>query len=201
MKNDEESTEAVFLDGEGGQEYRFIWVLLVECIGNRCQLKVFYTIQCGFYVYSVAVLLYLGYWAEGLECRDVPPHCDNWADCIFLYHWVGLSFWHHPYLSKSLKSAKDIYLWSQVVCLFCFTCTYGIHWTGILQIAFLVSLESSQGEGVHGLGSMSVWTCGAKVLEYWMISSLKIKLHCRMKISVELECAFGVVGKILMSRI
>ncbi len=26
-----------------------------------------------------------------------------------------------------------------------------------------------------------VWTCGAKVLEYWMISSLKIKLNCSWK--------------------
>jgi hypothetical protein len=23
-----------------------------------------------------------------------------------------------------------------------------------------------------------IWTCGAKVLEYWLISSLKIKLNC-----------------------
>jgi hypothetical protein len=40
-------------------------------------------------------------------------------------------------------------------------------------------LESSRGEGVNGLGSMmfGLWTCGAKVLEYWMISSLKIKLN------------------------
>jgi hypothetical protein len=33
--------------------------------------------------------------------------------------------------------------------------TYEIHWTGMLQIVFLVSLESSQGGGVHGLGSMT----------------------------------------------
>ncbi len=26
-----------------------------------------------------------------------------------------------------------------------------------------------------------IWTCGAKVLEYWMISSLKIKLNCSWK--------------------
>jgi hypothetical protein len=26
-----------------------------------------------------------------------------------------------------------------------------------------------------------VWTCGAKILEYWMISSLKIKLNCSWK--------------------
>jgi hypothetical protein len=31
--------------------------------------------------------------------------------------------------------------------------------------------------GVHGLGSMTLLTCSAKVLEYWMISSLKIKLN------------------------
>jgi hypothetical protein len=32
----------------------------------------------------------------------------------------------------------------------------------------LVSLESSGGGGVNGLGSMmfGLWTCGAKVLEY-----------------------------------
>jgi hypothetical protein len=62
-----------------------------------------------------------------------------------------------------------------------------------------VSLESSQWGGVHGLGSMTfglamqkflniewsfhwawfhdIWTCCTKVLEYWMISSLKIKLN------------------------
>jgi hypothetical protein len=73
---------------------------------------------------------------------------------------------------------------------------------------------------------------GAKALEYWMISSLKIKLNrswklarnwsvtlvqkllniewflslkmklnCSWKLGEELECAFDVVGKILMSRI
>jgi hypothetical protein len=33
-------------------------------------------------------------------------------------------------------------------------CSYEIHRTGMLQIVFLVSLESSRREGVHGLGSM-----------------------------------------------
>jgi hypothetical protein len=46
-----------------------------------------------------------------------------------------------------------------------------------------------------------VWTCSSKVLEYCMIFSLKIKLNWSLKISEELECAFGVLGKILMSRI
>jgi hypothetical protein len=40
--------------------------------------------------------------------------------------------------------------------LFCFVflCTDEIHQTGMLQIAFLVSLESSRRGGVHRLGSM-----------------------------------------------
>ncbi len=61
-----------------------------------------------------------------------------------------------------------------------------MHQTQMLQIVFLVSLESSPGVGVHGdasdrvLGLIrklprkkgasawfhGVWTCGAKVLEY-----------------------------------
>jgi hypothetical protein len=46
-----------------------------------------------------------------------------------------------------------------------------------------------------------IWTCGVEVLEYGMIPSLKIKIKSYLKISEELECAFGIVGKILMSRI
>jgi hypothetical protein len=38
--------------------------------------------------------------------------------------------------------------------LFVLFCTYEIHRTRMLQIMFLVSLESSQGEGVHQLGFM-----------------------------------------------
>jgi hypothetical protein len=34
-------------------------------------------------------------------------------------------------------------------------CSYEIHQTRMLQIMFLVSLESSQGGGVHGLSSMT----------------------------------------------
>jgi len=61
-----------------------------------------------------------------------------------------------------------------------------MHQTEMLQIVFLVSLESSPGVGVHGDASdrvlglfrklsrkrgasawfHGVWTCGAKVLEY-----------------------------------
>ncbi len=62
--------------------------------------------------------------------------------------------------------------------LFCFFfCSYEIHWPGMLQIVFLVSLESSWQGGVHGLGSMTFGLAVAKVLECWVISSLKIKLN------------------------
>jgi hypothetical protein len=36
----------------------------------------------------------------------------------------------------------------------CFVCIYEIHQARMLQIMFLVPLESSQGGRVHGLGSM-----------------------------------------------
>jgi hypothetical protein len=52
-------------------------------------------------------------------------------------------------------------------------CSYEIHRTGMLQNVFLISLGSSwQGVQFH-----DVWTCGAKVLEYWNFSSLRIKLN------------------------
>jgi hypothetical protein len=58
--------------------------------------------------------------------------------------------------------------------LFCFVlfCSYEM-----LQIVFLVSLESSWWGGMHGLWFHDIWTCGAKVFEYWIIFSLKIKLN------------------------
>jgi hypothetical protein len=61
--------------------------------------------------------------------------------------------------------------------LFSFVCTYEIYQTGMLHIVYLVSLESSWGGAVHGLISMAFWLAMQKVLEYWMISSLKIKLN------------------------
>jgi hypothetical protein len=52
--------------------------------------------------------------------------------------------------SSHLKKLH-IYLWRKVICFVLF-CSYEIHWTSMLQIVFLVSLESSWGGGVHGLG-------------------------------------------------
>ncbi len=54
-------------------------------------------------------------------------------------------------LGMPLGSSLPIYLWRKVVCF----CSYEIHWTRMLQIVFLVSLESSWQGGVHGIGSMT----------------------------------------------
>jgi hypothetical protein len=67
--------------------------------------------------------------------------------------------------------------------LFCFVlfCSYEVHWIGMLQIVFLVSLESSGQGWMHGLGSMTFGLEVQKFLNYWMTSSLKIKLNCSWK--------------------
>ncbi len=69
-----------------------------------------------------------------------------------------------------------IYLWRNVVCFVLFR-SYEFHRTRMLQIVFLVSFKSSQRGGGAWAWFHGVWTCDAKVLEYWMISSLKIKLN------------------------
>jgi hypothetical protein len=75
-----------------------------------------------------------------------------------------------------LKAKGNLfYLWRKVDCFVLF-CNYKMHQTGMLQIMFGVSLQSSRWGGVHR-HLMFVWTCSAKVLEfeYWMISSLNLK--------------------------
>jgi len=59
------------------------------------------------------------------------------------------------------KRKGIIYLWNKVFCLFCFV---------------LFVLMKGAWAWYY-----DVWTCGTKVLEYWMISSLKIKLNCSWK--------------------
>jgi len=98
--------------------------------------------------------------ADGLNYTEI------WEDLKFRAH-----FFTNFTFSLGLFIKPLIYLWRKVVCLFCFACTYEIHQTRMLQITFLVSLESSRGGGVHQGWFHGVWTCGAKVLEYWMKSS------------------------------
>ncbi len=91
-----------------------------------------------------------------------------------------------------------IYLWRKVVYLFCLYL-----WdppnpdTSDCVLGLFGKLSTRRGAWAW---FHDVWTCGAKVLEYWMISSLKTNLNCSLKISEELECLW-CLGKILMSGI
>jgi hypothetical protein len=78
--------------------------------------------------------------------------------------------------------------------LFVLFCTYEM-----LEIAFLVSLESSQGGAGHWLHFMVFGLVGSSQIlnDFFTENSIKSQL----KIVGELECAFGVVRKILMSGI
>ncbi len=65
------------------------------------------------------------------------------------------TFWMKIWMNYIHDDVKHNLSMRKVVCLFCFVCTYEICQTGVLYITFLVSLESSWRERVHGLGSMT----------------------------------------------
>ncbi len=93
--------------------------------------------------------------------------------------------------------ATLVYLWRKVVCFVvmrstetrCFRSCSWCLWKVFDEEVFLVSLESFGRGGVLGVfGKLltrkgawawfhDIWTRSAKVLEYWIISSLKIKLN------------------------
>jgi len=64
-------------------------------------------------------------------------------------------------------AAFSIYLWRKVICLFCFVCTCEIHWTWMLQIALLVSLESSW--GWEGCISLVSWCLDLRCKSSWIL--------------------------------
>jgi hypothetical protein len=69
-------------------------------------------------------------------------HCKTMFMC-----WVSL--FCNGFTLEPMAQATLVYLWREVVCLFC---TYEIHWTEMLEIMFLASSESSWGGEVHQLG-------------------------------------------------
>jgi hypothetical protein len=79
-----------------------------------------------------------------------------------------------------------IYLWRKVVCfvLFCFVVMRSTELWYASHPVLVVFRTLIIRRGAWWAWFHDIWTCGAKVLEYWMISSLKI--------SEEMECAFGV---------
>ncbi len=76
--------------------------------------------------------------------------CD-FVSCHCVEHPFSLVVYDKLYTTQNNVWKTSIYEGSLFVC---FVCTYEIHWTMMLQIAFFVSLESSQGGGVHWLGFM-----------------------------------------------
>ncbi len=56
-----------------------------------------------------------------------------------------------------------IYLWSKVVCLFCFVCPDEIHQTGMLQITFFASLE-------EGCVSLVSWRLDLWCRRSWILN-------------------------------
>jgi hypothetical protein len=54
-----------------------------------------------------------------------------------------------------MAHARLVSMKEGILFFFILSCNYEIHQTKMLQIVFLVSLESSQWKGVHGFGSMT----------------------------------------------
>jgi hypothetical protein len=73
---------------------------------------------------------------------------------------------------------NNIYLWRKVVCFVLFVVMRSTE-LGCFRSCSWCLWKALHKE--HGLGFHGVWTCGANVLEYWMISSLKIQLNCSWK--------------------
>jgi hypothetical protein len=67
--------------------------------------------------------------------------------------------------------------------------------TGMLQITFLVSLEKVFRRRGASAWFHDVWTCGVEVLEYWMISSLKIKLNRSWKFRMNWNVPFMLLER------
>jgi hypothetical protein len=108
----------------------------------------------------------------------------NHPSNIFLwtFHFFFHDFFQYastPYIlsiiNQSIEWLKtNVYLSIKEGSLFC---SYEIHWTGMLHIVFLVSLESSWRGGVHGLGSMVFGLGVRKFLNIEWFSHWKLKLN------------------------
>ncbi len=110
-------------------------------------------------------------------CVGVPCSVTHkWSDHHLQYEW--------QWIVALLLKVGVIYLWSKVVCLFCFVLFCLYRWDPpnrdasdhVLALFGKLSTRRGAWAWFHG-----VWTCGAKILEYWIISSLKIKLNCSWK--------------------
>ncbi len=94
---------------------------------------------------------------------------------MFTY-WVSL--FCNGFTLGPAAQATLVYLWRKVVC-FVFVLMRTIK-LGCFRLCYWCLWKALNEEGCIGLALFhQVLTCGAKVLEYWMISSLQIKLNHR----------------------
>jgi hypothetical protein len=98
------------------------------------------------------------------------------TECLF---WSSLLCLENVLINSRKKSHNNLkgklcHLFMKEGSLFC---NHQIHQTRMLQIVFLVSLESSWQGGVHGLGPMTFGLVAQKFLNIEWFSSLKMKLN------------------------
>jgi hypothetical protein len=88
-------------------------------------------------------------------------------------------FFHVTLILNIYFKITNIYLWRKVVCLFCFVLFV------LMRSTELGCFKSHSWSLLRRRGALAcfhgVWICDVKVFEYWMISSLKIKLNCSWK--------------------
>jgi len=77
--------------------------------------------------------------------------------------FLTLVYFRNCQIESKQQCLLSIYEGRLFVCFNCFVCTNDVHQTQMLQIMFLVSLESSRGGGCMGW-LHDVWS--PKVLEY-----------------------------------
>jgi hypothetical protein len=85
---------------------------------------------------------------------------------------IGLVSWRLDLRCKSSWILNDFFI---EVCLFCLYLWNPLNWDAldhVLDLFGKLSRRRGASAWFHG-----VWTCSVEVLEYWMISSLKIKLN------------------------
>jgi hypothetical protein len=112
--------------------------------------------------------------------NSILPPVSKW----FSETWSNLDDLKTNYLhiiNRFTPKKLGIYLWSKVVCLFCFVLYLWDppNWDASDRLLGVFGKLSTR----RGAWAWfrDVWTCSAKVLEYRRISSLKIKLNCSWK--------------------
>ncbi len=122
------------------------------------------------------------------RCLEIVDSLDT---KVLIFNWTNV---------LELFVCSNIYLWSKG-CLFVLFVFIKIHptWNAsdrVLGVFGKLSTRRDAWAWFH-----DIWTCSAKVLEYWMILSLIIKLNHSLKFSRNWNVPLMLFEKILMSKI